>query len=168
MTDDEIRQTTELLGKLQPGFLPYPIFEQLARLVALPILELVPYRLVDGRIEILLLERPSDDRFWPGLLHTPGTVIRATDLDEQNYSLQAAFERLVRDELGDVELGAPMFVASLLHESKRGVEQAQVYCAELLEEPKVGKLFAVQELPANLIAGQYDFIQQVVERLTVN
>jgi hypothetical protein len=59
-------------------------------------------------------------------------------------------------------------VASLLHESKRGVEQAQVYCAELLEEPKVGKLFAVQELPANLIAGQYDFIQQVVERLTVN
>jgi len=165
MTDDEIRQTTELLKKLQPGFLPYPIFEQAARLLALPILELVPYRFIDGRIEILLLERPSNDRFWPGSLHTPGTVIRATDLDKQNQGLQVAFERLVEDELGGVQLGPPLFIASLLHESKRGVEQAQVYCAELLEEPKVGKLFAAQELPGNLVAGQHDFIRQVIERL---
>lgn len=167
MTDDEIRQAIELLKKLQPGFLPYPIFEQAARLLALPILELVPYRFVDERIEILLLERPSDDRFWPNLLHTPGTVIRATDLDERNHGLQMAFERLVRDELAGLQLGPPTFVASLLHESKRGVEQAQVYCAELLEEPKVGKLFAVQELPTNLIAGQHDFIEKVVEQLTI-
>lgn len=165
MTDDEIRQATELLKGLEPGFLPYPIFEQVARLVALPILELVPYRFKSGRIEILLLERSGNDRFWPNMLHTPGTVIRATDLNEQTHSLQAAFDRLVHDELGDVRLGPPMFIASLLHESKRGTEQAQVYCAELLEEPKVGRLFSVQDLPENLIAQQHDFIRQVAERL---
>jgi len=165
MTDDEIQQATDLLKKLEPGFLPYPVFEQVARLVALPILELVPYRMANGQLEILLLERPANDRFWPNALHTPGTVIRASDLNAQTHGLEAAFTRLVRDELGDVRLGAPQFVASLLHESKRGTEQAQVYCAELLEEPKVGKLFAVSELPENLIAQQHDFIQRVAGRL---
>lgn len=166
MTDDDIIKTAALLKLLKPGRLPYPIFEQIARLVALPILELIPYRRTNtGNLEILLLERPADDPFWPNLFHTPGTVIRATDLNKQANGVQLAFSRLVRDELLNTNLGPPKFVASLLHESKRGVEQAQVYCAELLDDPKTGHIFAINNLPKAIVAHQNNFINKVADYL---
>ena len=165
MDEEKTDQLTNLLKELKAGFLPYPVFEQVARLVALPILELVPYRVVDGRIEVLMLQRSEDDPFWPNMWHAPGTVIRATDLNAQTHDLQSAFDRLIHDELMSVKLGPAVFVASVLHESKRGAEQAQIYCAELLEEPKNGKLFAVDSLPEEFMAHQQDFINLVARQV---
>lgn len=168
MDEEKTEQLTNLLKELKPGFLPYPVFEQVARLVALPILELVPYRVVADRIEVLLLERPENDPIWPNMWHAPGTVIRATDLNAQTHDLRSAFDRLVHDELMGVALGPTVFVASVLHESKRGAEQAQIYCSELLEEPKNGKLFAVDSLPEQFMAHQQDFINLVARKVKEN
>lgn len=158
MNSDDIKATTELLQKLEPGFLPYPIFSQIARLVVLPILEVIPLRLVEGRVEVLLIKREADDELWPGALHTPGTVIRATDTT--NSQSLIPFARILHDELKDTPVGTPHYLGSIFHESKRGSEQAQLYWVEVTGEPKTGAFYDVDALPDDLIASQLDFISK--------
>jgi hypothetical protein len=162
MDDAQIKQVAGLLGKLETGFLPYLIFEQVARLVALPILEFIPLRRAEGETEVLLLKRPAEDPLWPGALHTPGTVIRATDLHTGEQENWSAFERILHDELKGTALGKPQYVGSMLHKSKRGVEQAQLYWVEVIGEPQVGTFFPVRRLPERLIDSQYKFIAEAV------
>lgn len=159
MNDAEVEKLVELLSKFKPGFLPYPVFEQVARIVALPIVEFVPLRLKDGKVEVLLIPRDNNDPHWSGMVHTPGTVIRATDLnsEEGNYP---AFKRIIHDELKDTSIGPPHYVGSILHESKRGVEQAQLYWVEVLGEPNIGVFYSVDALPDNLIKSQENFIKE--------
>src|SRR5580704_17304344 len=94
MDDNEVNQTTNLLKKLEPGFQPYPIFEQIARIVVLPIVELIPLRMHNGTLQVLLIQRAADDEYWPNLWHTPGTVVRSTDLPNGQQTNWPAYERL--------------------------------------------------------------------------
>lgn len=161
MTKPEEKTLIELLRKLQPGFYPLEIFLQLARLVVLPIVEFVPLRLRDdGKVEVLLLTRESDDAIWPNQLHTPGTVIRPTDIDSQMY---LPFKRIVEDELNGTEISSPHYVGNLFNKSKRGVEQAQIYWVEATAEPKTGQFYPVDELPPNLVDSQPKFIEQAAQ-----
>lgn len=162
MNDQEITQTVSLLKKLQPGFLPYPIFEQVARLVVLPIIEFIPLRKYKNNIEVLLIARPKDDPFWPGLLHTPGTVIRATDLPNNPQTNWPAFDRIIKEELSNTKISQPYYVGSVFHKSKRGIEQAQLYWINVLGDSNVGKFYSVDKLPKNLIESQYTFINEAV------
>lgn len=164
MNEADIQKTAELLSSFEPGFLPYPIFEQIARLVALPIVEFVPLHLNEaGKCEVLLIARPDDDTLWPGLLHTPGTVVRATDLNKGQQDDWQAFKRIVHDELLDSEVGTPHYVGSIFHESKRGAEQAQLYWIEITGEPKVGNFYPVDDLPEGLMESQLSFIKLAAE-----
>jgi hypothetical protein len=71
-TDTEISQAAEILNQLEPGYLPTPIFNALTRLVVMSIIELVPVRTAaDGRTEVLLTQRGSDDEWWPANGTTP-------------------------------------------------------------------------------------------------
>lgn len=154
------KQLIKLLKELEPGFLPFGVFLEIARLAALSIIEFVPLRIKDGRIEVLLLARNSNDPIWPGELHTPGTVIRSTDAEEKMFE---AFDRILKDELGGTKASEPHYVGSMLHKSKRGTEQAQIYWIEVLEEPKVGTFYPVDDLPKNIMESQKKFIAQAVK-----
>jgi len=156
LTDEETKALVALLKKLEPGFLPFEIFLQVARLVVLPIIEFVPLRMYEGRVEVLLLERDV----WPFGLHTPGTVIRPTDSTENNYQ---AFHRILHDELQDTEVSDPHYVGSALHASPRGGEQAQVFWIEVVGEPKAGTFYEADKLPDNLIQSQKNFIELAVK-----
>lgn len=159
MTPAEKVLLLDLLEKLEPGFLPYEVFKQFARIMALPIAELVPLRVNEyGEVEVLLLERARTDDIWPGELHVPGTVIRATD---ENW--EQAFRRIRSDELNGLSISTPRFVETVIHQSKRGTEVAQVYWVEVTEAPSIGKFYEAGALPANLMASQKDFISQAVE-----
>jgi hypothetical protein len=160
MTDDDIQKTAALLKQFEPGFLPYPVFEQIARLIALPIIEFVPLRKNKDKIEVLLIAREADDPYWPSLLHTPGTVIRATDLTRDQSSNWPAFERIIKGELMDTKVGVLHYVGSIFHESKRGAEQAQLYWIEVQGDPKIGEFYAVDDLPSHLMESQYAFITE--------
>ncbi len=60
--EQEIIQTAEVLGKLEGGDLPLPIFKEVTKLTVTPAYELVPFRISDERkTEILLIRRPDDD-----------------------------------------------------------------------------------------------------------
>jgi hypothetical protein len=168
MDESDIDETARLLAKLKPGFVPYPIFEQLARIMALPVVEFIPLRIgPSGAVEVLLIERDADDPFWPGMLHTPGTIVRATDAHTGEQDDWQAFQRIFHDELLDTEVSVPQYVGSIFHESKRGAEQAQLYWIEVTGEPKVGALYPVDALPEQLIASQIAFIGQAASMFRI-
>ncbi len=166
LSESEINQAAELLDRLPAGFLPFPIFRQVARLAVFSIIEIVPLRLNEaGDVEVLLLKRGEEKQdwpeLWPGILHTPGTVLRPTD---ELGSYDAAFGRILHDELHDVELaGAPQYVYNLLHHNKRGTESAQVFIAEVVGEPKAGTFYPADRLPNNIMLSQLDFIPMAVK-----
>lgn len=161
---DEENTLVELLKKLEPGFLPYAIFEQIARLTTLSIIEFVPLRKnTTGSVEVLLLERGDDDPIWPGMVHTPGTVIRPGDTDTNKFK---AFERITVDELLNTQLSDPIMVGSMLHQSRRGWEFAQIYWVEVISDPVVGAFYPADSLPDNLVESQYGFIAQAVENFS--
>lgn len=155
LSEEEISTLVSLLSSLEPGFLPFDIFIQIARLVALPIIEFVPLRVnANGQVEVLLIDR----EVWPYALHTPGTVVRATDTEGRHV----VFER-IREELQGTKISDPHYVGSTLHKSQRGTEQAQIFWVELLGEPTVGQLHVVDDLPVRTMDSQIEFIKQAAK-----
>ena len=60
---------------------------------------MVPLRLnISGNIEVLLTKREASDPVWGGMLHTPGTVMRASDQKPNN---EDALSRIIDGELSD-------------------------------------------------------------------
>lgn len=158
LSDDEITTVTQLLGKLEPGFLPLPIFLEVARLTVTSTLELVPLRLRGDVVEVLLVKRPPDDPHWAGLPHTPGTVLRATDPPD---GLATALQRLLGKELPGLTLASePVFLKHLFHQVRRGVENTLVFFAEVDGEPTEGEFCPVGQLPPDLVDTQVDFIKE--------
>ncbi|MEI7918175.1 MAG: hypothetical protein WCH58_02220 [Candidatus Saccharibacteria bacterium] len=156
----DIQQAKELLSKLQPGQLPFNIFIEVARLTVTPIIEIVPLRTnADGYTEVLLTKREDSDPIWPGMLHTPGTVVRANDRDDNSD----AFRRILNGELGDIKTSAPVYVKTILHKVKRGTEQAQIFWVEVHGESKIGIFYDVNKLPGNIIDSQIDFIKAATD-----
>ncbi len=163
-SDEEIATVATTLSKLQPGFLPLPIFLEVARLVTLPIVEIVPLRISGGKLQVLLIARDKDDPYYPDALHTPGTVIRATDEDG---SYASAFTRILSDELGGVEIaGEPRYVESILHTEKRGQSSAVVFYVEVIGEPQEGTFYDVAQLPETIVDSQIDFIQAAAQKFS--
>lgn len=64
-TPEEVEVAAELLSKVQPGYLPFPIFKEISRLVVRSSIELVPFRTRNGKTEVFLTQRPQDDHYWP-------------------------------------------------------------------------------------------------------
>ena len=156
MNESEALAAAELLKKLEPGYLPRPIFEQVTRLATMSIIEIVPLRAHNGKIEVLLQKRPDDDPVWPGQLHTAGTVIRATDLTYED-----AIKRVLTSELA-LQAGTPTFVTHILHHSGRGRENAMVYWLEITDVAGGGTFYNADELPQNFVQSQLDFLPTVI------
>jgi hypothetical protein len=159
----DIEAIVKGLKKVHPGFLPYPLFTEVARIVALPILEVVPMRMHHGKVEVLFLKRDAKDDVWPNALHTPGTVIRSTDI--KDGAMDTAFRRIFDDELAGTKVSEPVFVCLDARVSLRGAEQAQVYWVEVLDEQKAGAFYSIDALP-NLVETQGKFIHAAATAFT--
>ena len=161
LTDRQIQQVTALLGELEPGDLPEPIFFELSRLMVVPVVELVPLRMRGNNLEVLLLDRGEDDPYWPETVHVPGTVFMATDTPG---NLEDALSRLIEGELRGVATnGEPQFVKTIFHQTKRGKQLANVHFIELAQEPDVGEFYLVDDLPGNTMDHHLNFIGDAAE-----
>jgi hypothetical protein len=159
-TGDEYAEIASQLAKLQPGFLPFDIFQQVARLSTLSIVEIVPLRTnAKGNVEVLLLEREADDPIFAGQLHTPGCVVLSTDTPG---SFESAFRRLIHGELGGIRTTEPAYVTQLLHHSGRGMESSHIYWVNVEDDPLVGEFYEVNHLPDQFMKSQRDFLFQAV------
>src|SRR3989344_8061455 len=156
-SEDNTQTLVKYLKQLEPGKLPLPIFLEIAKLTVTPILEIVPLRKTKtGEVEVLLINREDNDPIWAGMLHTPGTVIRASDTEG---SYEDALNRILKGELKGTPCDKPVFVKNLLHKVKRGMESSLIYWVEVIGEPPVGKFYSFSHLPDNLIDTQREFIK---------
>jgi hypothetical protein len=154
----------DYLNSLTPGYFPFELFQSITRLTVSPILELIPLRKINGKVEVLMLKRPLDDPHWPGMLHTPGTYIRPTDTE---ITLESAFDRLVRGEL-ELQLDVQtFFVQTIFHQVSRGMELGLVYGIDLsgVINFQKGEWFPVDDLPDISVKTQYEMIKNAVLQL---
>lgn len=152
---NETKQIVDMLSRCEPGRLSPDVFEAVARLVVYPAVEFIPLRKNGDKIEVLLFERPEDDIMWPSMLHTPGTILRPTDL-----SYDDAFERLRKDELVGVEFDPPIFLGAELSRNKRGACVLLEHIINVTNEPGIGKFYDINSLPPNFIDAQYPSIKR--------
>lgn len=155
LSEAEIAQATELLARLEPGFLPYSLFLQVYRLTPAPVLQVIPFRHDErGGIEVLLIRRPPDDPLFANLWHNPGTVIRSTD------TLKSTIDRLLNDELYKIRVtSGPHFVSNKFHRSPRGAEIVQIYWIEAEEPVPTGMYWPVHNLPKDMLTTEIPIIE---------
>jgi len=160
-SEQEISLAATVLRRLEPGFLPVELFLEITRLCAMPIIELVPLRKHNGQTEVLLFRRAADDPNWPNALHTPGTVVRATDVSD---GFSVPLSRLYSEELLTQPENEPVFVDVKLHRSNRGTEFAAVLYVDLTGTvAPTGEWRPSEQLPEDLVASQRTFIDKAVE-----
>ncbi len=134
LTLEEDRQLAKLLSKWGGGKISSPVFTELARIIPQPIVEVVLFRENDGVLETLLIPRPKGDIVWPGMVHTPGTALRASDYGRADKEpLKGAFERIQHGELHCEFADTPIFAGRLHRDGDRGPEVVEVYVADLKE-----------------------------------
>ena len=161
ITKEEIKTVVSLLKKLdEKELLPFDVFMEVTRLSVSAICEIVPLRLnQNGEIEIWLIQREANDPIWPNMWHTPGTVVRPSDIN-----LEMACKRVIEKELGSVKTGSgPEYIKTIYRHSGRGMELSVINWLELLEDPKDGEWCVTSNLPKNMAAGQDVFILETVE-----
>ena len=61
----DTNQLAEQLSKVPAGYLPAPLFNQIARLGVSSFLELVALRMNGDAVEVVLTKRDEDDEFSP-------------------------------------------------------------------------------------------------------
>ncbi len=159
-TEKEISDAASVLSRLDPGFLPKEIFFETTRLTVTPIIEVVPVRHSNNRTEVLLMVRPDDDPNWPGMLHTPGTVLRSTDV---SHGFKGALNRIYDDELGFRPEKNPIQATVNFHTVTRGAELATVFYLDLGNDttPR-GHWFDAHNLPDSIVDTQIEFINSAV------
>lgn len=152
----------ELLRKYNPGSLPESIFYQVARLVMLPVVEIIP--ILGWTNQVLLTPRSDSDPFWPGLFHIPGTVLRATD-----SSVHSGINRILIDELffnqEMVLKSVPIFAFDLINTTKRGSEFSHVYIVGIDHIPQDYTAFSIDNLPENMIEHHKSMITSLRYRI---
>lgn len=168
ITDEEITTAAAILRKLDKGYIPREIFYEIAERMVLPTIELALLRQVEGRLEILLTQRPEDDRYWPGQWHIPGSIVRATDTP---HTYESVFTRILDDELaGRVQFeGETVHAFTIFQTIARGAEVDQMYVAKASTEseaPEDGKFYPVDELPDALMDQYYDMLPRIIEAFT--
>lgn len=159
LSSDQRIRCTDILSQLEPGIIPLEIFEQIARLMRLPTVLLIPIKRVDGQVYVGVVRREANDRWWPGLLHLAGTVLRSTD------TMETALQRLIETELQLSGHQPPVFHENLVHQSKRGAELQLIHSVDGCELAPDSPLqwFPINALPTDFLATERSALQ-VLER----
>ena len=161
VSNDELQQAVDILAKFEPGYLPFPLFMAIARLVVFSIIEIVPLRrMANGELEVLLTQRPADDPLWPNMWHNPGVVVLASDA---TGSFADPFDRVLHKELGISETAPdPVFVEISFHHTRRGTDMAMVHYVELDADftPTHGTFYPLSTLPKNTIESNEPLIRR--------
>lgn len=137
-----------LLSRMSTKGMDVNVFTEIARKIVLTTVNLIVLRRNQGVLQVLLIERPTNDPCWPGKLHVPGTVIREDDRVGNPIGAGDPMQRLIRGELGAQLKAAPVYIGDFpVPSSDRGAEISRVFWAEMVGEPPRGRFFDIAELP---------------------
>jgi len=161
LSKQETLTLVSLLGKCKSGQLGAEVFTAIARLTVSCAIEVVPLRSREGKVEVLLIERPKNDPLWANMVHTPGTVLRTMD-----NSLNDGFERIFKSELGVKRFNQPNFMGISFGHGARGASVGIEHWIELNSEPVVGRFYDVNFLPHNFINEQRELLTRAIKAFT--
>ncbi len=186
LTDDDWPILTKLLKRLritQPW--DPACYEAFARCGVNPAVETIIYRTgpAHGELQVLLMRRPTKEEQpsepFPGLLHSPGTVIRTVDATPLGddvpariacEDLEAAFKRLEAKELAPAKfIGWPQLVdVRLIPEPARGVFCCLIHLARIEGTPARGAFYPANPLPPDLVPSHRIIIPTALKALSLN
>lgn len=151
----DIDAIVEGLSKLEPGYLRFDLFMQMARLSTMACIELVPIRHTTDRVpEVLLVQRDFPGDPWAGEWHALGTILRPTDSKSDRSSYEEPLARLIGDncEIDSASLlGAPVEIGTEFRMSRRGAELAVVHYVPVSgESTNRGEFFSMEDFPYNV------------------
>ena len=147
------------LAKMEPGKLPLEIFNQVARLTVVPVIEVVPFYTENGVTKVYLLQRPISDELWAGKYHVPGSIILPGNA---SGSFSDVVDRIKKTKFSEFDCGDEMFIGNFLCAVERGTEVAMVFSVDLKNKPQ-NNLFDYKDLPSSIINGQREFIEAAFE-----
>jgi hypothetical protein len=124
--------------------------------------------------QVLLTDREDDDPHFTGMSHLPGVMMVPADVTQGRYN-DAVDNAAVRaiDELEGTHIDSlfrltPKWVNPVPREGPRGVEVPIIYGAILFdEEPAVGKMFDIDDLPESIYEHHPPIIKAVQENLNI-
>ena len=106
------------LSKFEPDQIPLVVFNQIARLTVIPVIEII---LVSGE-KILLLKRPDNDIYWAGKFHLPGKILSLSDAKSPDEYAQNIVAQLNPNIQGKLK-----FCGLKSYPTNRGAELAIIY-----------------------------------------
>ncbi len=144
------------------GLLPLGYFYLLSRLVPMPAVELVVYRMQEGEPEVLLTKRSADDPHWPNLWHLPGTILRNGD------SMEKVWKRLSGEVSVSALPGTPEPKTFELSNNERGwgshtYHILRVDASWVLGE---GRFFPLEHLPEETVLHHKEHLAHLALQLT--
>lgn len=134
-----VLQSIDPSGPYSPEF-----YGAIARLVPSVAIEAVVLRERDGRIEVFLTRRSPQDVAYSGMLHSPGSILRAGEkpvdvmhrIGEQDYH---------------VSVSDFVYVDEDFYQEKRGWFDSRIYLVKLKDEPVGGEWVSVDALPCDVV-----------------
>ncbi len=162
LDSSEIELLISLMGRL-PSPIPPDLFAVFAARFPQVAVEMVIIRKIGGVIHVLLTQRPTDDPHWPGMWHSPGSLVRSSDAPPvPGLGTFNSVIRRIQAEIGVKFLGYPTLVTVQFQQVARGCEIALVHFADVIGNPTYGTFYSVDALPENFIEHQRAVIQAAV------
>ncbi len=163
LSSKEILSCTTVLGRLEPGFLPIEIFSQIARLVRLPTVDVIPVRWERSTLQIGILQRDAKDLWWGSGWHLPGTILQSRD------TLETAFRRLLEEEILVQHSDPPVFQGFVLHQTKRGAEIVLLHSLEhcVLHHASKIQWVPVDTLPVTFVPSEKTVVEKLKQSLGI-
>lgn len=168
LTAEEEAQLIVLLQKVRQPW-SYQFYLSLCQSVCLTATETVFLRWIEGKLYVLLIERDSDDPHFKDQVHSPGSMLRATDYKGEGLAaFQDPIARACQEVNFDSENIRPKFAGFLSHNTSRGAELAMVFVC-LYEDPvfdgdqRRNDWYQVDQLPRNIISHHRAVIRTAVQ-----
>ena len=151
----EAARVIEASFDTKTGRHPIEIFHAICHTTVRPIVELVVF--TPNKDKVLLTQRPDDDPYFPNMWHLPGVIVVTSDVEGRypdafdNAALRA-LDELKGTRVTPLHPLSTKWVNQGAKISRRGGGAAMFYAGLLLdEEPAVGKMFDIGDLPEPLV-----------------
>jgi hypothetical protein len=169
LSELESKMTARLLKETRKmDKIPHPVFNEILGTIPGTALEVVPLHVdKNGDISVFLTKRDKEDKFWPDMWHSPGTIVINKDESEKE-GFEKAWERLKKDELMRDRLSSPIPVSVKFLKTKRGMEVAYIHFVLVPDDLVGGKYFRVDSLPKSLIDHHLTIIREAANDLSAS